>query len=295
MLAKVHGEVRSLIGAGEVATYIPALATVDPSRFGMAVATVDGELHGVGDFRTPFSIQSLSKVFALALVLSTDSDRIWRRIGHSPSMLPFNSLVQLERDRGKPRNPFVNAGALVTVDQLLSGSGPGLLEFLRAESGEPEIAVVDAVARSERRHLHRNAALAHLLASFGNLRNPVRAVLDRYVEHCAIAMSCADLARAGAFLARRGVLADGGLLLSRDDTKRMNATLLVCGMYQSAGEFAYQVGLPAKSGVGGGVLAVVPNRCAVCVWSPGLDRAGNSIAGVAALECFTYLTGWSLF
>lgn len=290
-LEEVAARVRPLVGQGRVASYIPALAETPVDRFGMAVATVDGAVHGIGDRDLPFSVQSLSKVFTLALV-----GDLRERVGREPSTLAFDSLAQLEQDRGTPRNPFLNAGALVTTDLLLTRTGDAagaLCRFLAAETGAP-VAVDAAVAASERATGHRNAALAHLVAGYGKLDNPVDDVLDHYTRGCAITLSCADLARAALFLARGGLGASGPVLPPAD-TKRLNATMLVCGMYDGAGEFAYRVGLPAKSGVGGGILAVVPNRCVVCVWSPGLDRCGNSVAGVAALEAFTFLTGWSVF
>ncbi|MEU7876518.1 glutaminase [Dactylosporangium sp. NPDC049140] len=294
----VHAKIAPLIGCGRVADYIPGLAGVDPRRFGLALAAPDGAVYGAGDWQTAFSIQSVSKVFSLALVLGHDSDAIWRRIGREPSGSPFNSLHQLEQDRGVPRNPFVNAGALVVVDELLTLTGdPSLavLDLLRAEAGNPAVTIDEQVAKSEAGHRHRNAALAHLVASYGNLTNPVDAVLDQYTAQCAIAMNCGDLARAAGFLARHGLRTGGSRLLSRSDAKRLNATMLTCGTYDSAGEFAYRVGLPAKSGVGGGILAVVPNRCTLAVWGPGLDECGNSCAGRAALDAFTTLTGWSVF
>ena len=298
VLRSVYAKAAPLVGCGQVSTTIPALATVDASRLGLALATIDGEVHGVGDWRTPFSVQSISKVFSLATVLSRDGEAIWQRVGREPSGSPFNALHRLEYDRGVPRNPFVNAGALVVVDRLVSlvgQSNSAVLDLLRAESGNPNVGVDPIVAGSEAEHRHRNAALAHLLASYGNLTNPVDTVLDQYTAQCAIAMNCRDLALAAGFLARQGLRADGSRLLSRSDAKRLNATMLTCGTYDHAGEFAYRVGLPAKSGIGGGILAVVPNRCTLAVWGPGLDHSGNSYAGLAALDAFTTDTGWSVF
>ena len=298
LLNQVLEEVRPVMGQGKVASYIPALAAVDPGQFGMALATVDGELFGVGDWRTPFSIQSISKVFTLALVLARDGDALWRRVGKEPSGNPFNSLVQLEYEHGIPRNPFINAGALVITDRLLSltGDARGVLrEFLRAESGNASVDFDTVVAASEAEHGHRNAALAHFMAGYGNIENPVPSVLEHYFWQCSLAMSCADLARACGFLARHGRRASGERLLTRSQAKQVNAIMLTCGTYDAAGEFAYRVGLPGKSGVGGGIVAVIPNRCGLCVWSPGLDARGNSVAGVEALDRFTTLTGWSVF
>ncbi|WP_420492841.1 glutaminase [Kitasatospora camelliae] len=283
---------------GRSADYIPALAAADPGAFGMAIATVDGAVHGVGEWERAFSIQSVSKLFTLALALAEGGDGLWRGVGREPSGNPFNSLVQLETEHGIPRNPFINAGALVVTDRLLELTGDAVgavREFLRTESGNPEVGTDDAVAASEARHGHRNAALAHFIASYGNLRNPVDSVLAHYYAHCAISASCRDLALAGLFLARHGVRVDGSRLLSRSEAKRINAVMLTCGTYDAAGEFAYRVGLPGKSGVGGGVLAILPGRGSVCVWSPGLDAAGNSVLGVAALDALTTATGWSVF
>jgi glutaminase len=296
LLDRIAGDVAPDVGRGAVADYIPALARVEPGRFGIAVADVDGAVHGVGDWQRPFSVQSMSKVFTLALVLAR-ADDVWTRVGREPSGDPFNSLVQLEHEDGIPRNPFINAGALVVTDELAchGDAVAALLTFLRAESGNADIGVDPEVAASEAGHGDRNRALAYFMASYGNMRNPVPSVLDQYVRQCSIAMSCRDVARSAVFLARHGIRNDGTRLLGLSAAKRINAVMLTCGTYDAAGEFAYRVGLPGKSGVGGGILAIVPGRCAVCVWSPGLDARGNSVAGVAALDRFTTLTGWSIF
>ncbi|MCC3772477.1 glutaminase [Streptomyces sp. UNOC14_S4] len=298
VLEDVASFVKPLVGRGQVADYIPALAGVDIERFGMAVADVDGGVYGVGDWERPFSVQSISKAFGLALVLAEGGDKVWERVGTEPSGNPFNSLVQLEYENGIPRNPFINAGALVVTDRLQTLTGDAsttMLEFLRAESGNPAVSFDPAVAASETEHGDRNAALAHFMASYGNLDNPVQTVLEHYFWQCSIEMSCRDLALAGGFLARHGLRADGTRLLPRREAKQINAVMLTCGTYDAAGDFAYRVGLPGKSGVGGGIVAVIPGRCTLCVWSPGLDARGNSVAGVAALDHFTTLTGWSVF
>lgn len=280
--------------SGAVADYIPALARIDPHAFGLAVATLDGEVFGAGDYRTPFSIQSISKAFMLALALA-ENDDVWTRVGREPSGSPFNSLVQLETEQGIPRNPFINAGALVVTDHLGRGAADRLLGFLRQESGNAGVDVDPEVAKSELDHSDRNRALAHFMGSYGNMRNSVDVVLHEYVRQCSIAMSCADLARSALFLARHGVRNDGTRLLGVSGAKRVNVVMLTCGTYDAAGQFAYRVGLPGKSGVGGGIVAVVPGKCAICVWSPALDARGNSVAGVDALDRFTTLTGWSVF
>ncbi len=298
LLDELAAEAAPHAAQGRVADYIPALAAVDPARFGIALATMDGRVFGSGDWRLPFSIQSVSKAFSLALVLARDGEELWRRMGREPSGNPFNSLVQLEVEKGIPRNPFINAGALVLIDRLLSLTGDSLgtlRAFLRTESGNEAVDFDPEVAASEASHGHRNAALAHFMASYGNLENPVEVVLDHYFRQCALAMSCEGLARAGLFLANHGLRADGSRLLTRSESKRLNAVMLTCGTYDAAGDFAYRVGLPGKSGVGGGILAVLPERGVLCVWSPALDPRGNSVAGVEALDRFTTRTGWSVF
>lgn len=298
LLEEVAAQARPRAAEGRVAGYIPALSGGDPAAFGLCLADSEGNLHGTGDCRVRFSIQSISKVFALSLVLARDEDGLWARVGREPSGTPFNSLVQLEHEQGIPRNPFINSGALVLVDRLLSLYGDAfgaVRDFLRAESGSPDLDLDPEVAGSEAAHGDRNAALAHFMASYGNLDHPVARVLDHYFRICSLAMTCEELARAGLFLARHGLGRDGGRLLSRSQAKRINAVLLTCGTYDAAGDFAYRVGLPAKSGVGGGILAVLPGRGCLCVWSPPLDAKGNSAAGVEALDLFTTRTGWSVF
>ncbi|MEZ0094537.1 glutaminase [Streptacidiphilus sp. EB129] len=300
VLAEVAEAAGPVASSGKVADYIPALARADPGAFGFALCDITdgGRVEGVGEWQARFSIQSVSKVFTLALVLAADGDALWQRVGKEPSGSPFNSLAQLERDQGVPRNPFVNAGALVVTDRLqtLTGDASGTLrDFLRAETGDHTIDFDRHVAASERRHGHRNAALAHLLADHGRLVNPVRTVLHHYTRQCSLTMTCQTLALAAAFLARHGLRADTTRLLTRSEAKRINAVMLVGGTYDSAGEFAHRVGLPAKSGVGGGIIAVIPGRCSLCTWGPALDGHGNSVAGTAALDAFTTLTGWSVF
>jgi glutaminase len=290
---------RGAAAEGRVADYIPALARVPATRFGMATATLDGRVHQVGDAEEPFSIQSVSKLFLLALALPEVGRALWQRVGREPSGNAYNSLVQLEREDGLPRNPFINAGALVVVDVLIDTFADpvgALLDWLREESGDPSVAVDVEVARSELAHADRNAALVHFMRSFGRIRNPVARVLEVYCHACAIRMNCVQLARAVLVLANHG---DSPVSrrqrMSRSRAKRINAVMLTCGTYDAAGEFAYRVGLPCKSGVGGGIVAVVPGRLGACVWSPPLDATGNSAAGLAALDTFTTLTGWSVF
>lgn len=299
VLAQIHEVVKPLLGQGKVATYIPELAKVSPDRFGMAVVTVSGDVFSVGHAQELFSVQSISKLFALVMALQLEGEGLWERVGREPSGTPFNSLVQLEHEAGKPRNPFINAGALVVTDILCSryvSPENALAEFVQKLANNPQLHYDRKVARSERITADRNEAMAHFIKSFGNLRNPVDEVLDAYCRQCAMAMSCVDLARAMTFLAHGGCIPwSGDRVLSASMTKRLNALMLTCGTYDSAGDFAFRVGLPAKSGVGGGIVSVIPNECGVCVWSPGLEPSGNSLAGSMALELFTTLTGRSIF
>ena len=299
VLQQIAHELAPVIGQGKVASYIPELASVSPQRFGMAVVTIGGEVHTVGDARQAFSIQSISKLFTLVMALQLEGENVWTRVGREPSGTPFNSLVQLEAESGKPRNPFINPGALVCTDILcrrFAVPENAVVEFLRPLAGNASVQYDRAVAASERRTSSRNAAMAHLMKSFGNLHNPVDEVLDAYCRHCAIEMNCIELARAMTFLAHGGVHpVSGQRILSASLAKRLNALMLTCGTYDAAGDFAFRVGLPAKSGVGGGIVAVMPGDCAICVWSPALEPSGNSLAGSLALEKFTTLTGRSIF
>ncbi len=299
ILEEIRDEVKPLLHQGRIASYIPELASVPPEKFGMAVHTVGGEVFAVGDAGERFSIQSISKVFTLTMAMQLAGDDLWQRVGREPSGNPFNSLVQLEYENGKPRNPFINAGALVVTDVILSHLDEAietLRDIVRALSGEPTIDFDLAVARSEQATGHRNKAMAHFLKSFRNLDNSPERVLDAYFYHCSLAMSCHELCNAGLFLANNGVApVSGDLIMTTNQVKYVNSLMLTCGTYDAVGDYAYRVGLPSKSGVGGGVLAVMPGQFSVCVWSPGLDTSGNSLAGTRALELFTTKTGISIF
>ncbi|MGM9491414.1 glutaminase [Ideonella sp. YS5] len=299
ILDQIHVEVRPLLGQGQVASYIPELAKVRGDQFGMAVVTLDGTVHSCGEARSAFSIQSVSKLFSLTLAFQCVGDALWERVGREPSGTAFNSLVQLETEQGKPRNPFINAGALVVTDVLCSrfvNPETALVEFVRRLSGNATLQYDDRVARSELASGFRNRAMAHFMRSFGNLANPVEDVMDAYCRHCAIRMDSVDLARAVAFLANGGVNPwSGERIVDESSAKRLSALMLTCGTYDAAGDFAYRVGIPCKSGVGGGIVGHIPGRLGVCVWSPELEPSGNSLAGSHALERFTTLTGQSLF
>jgi glutaminase len=301
IVADIHAELAPRFGEGRLADYIPELANVDPKRFGLAVVMLDGTVHAAGDADVPFSIQSISKVFLLTLALGKHGEGLWTHVGREPSGSAFNSIVQLEYEEGRPRNPFINAGAIKVTDLVLAGHSPReaigeILRFMRFLADDESISIDADVARSEIATGARNYALAEFMRSFGRMLHPVDLVLGVYFHHCAIAMSCRQLARAGLFLAADGRdPLTGNSVVRPARARRINAVMMTCGHYDGSGEFAYRVGLPGKSGVGGGILAVAPGHAAVCVWSPGLNAAGNSLLGSKALEILARRTGWSVF
>ncbi|MGY2049887.1 glutaminase [Methylobacterium sp. JK268] len=301
IVAEIAEEMRERPDRGDVATYIPELARADKRAFGMVVIGADGEVAAAGDCDVPFSIQSISKVFTLTLALGMVGDRLWRRVGREPSGSPFNSIVQLEYERGIPRNPFINAGAIAVTDLILSRHQPRealgeILRFLQMLAQDESIHIDESVAASEQKTGYRNVALANFMKAHGVIDNPVPYVLGVYFHHCAIAMTCRQLAQAGRFLAHSGRdPSTGYLVVQPERARRINAIMLTCGHYDGSGDFAYRVGLPGKSGVGGGILAVAPGRASIAVWSPGLDAAGNSHLGRIALEALTQRLGWSIF
>ena len=298
VLCEVALMVKPHFGRGRRANYIPELSNVPSEQFGMAVRTVDGREYVVGDADSAFSIQSISKVLALGLALNRVGDEVWCRIGKEPSGTPFNFLSQLEAERGVPRNPFINAGALVVTDVLLNSANDpaalvrGFAGFLAAA----DLVIDEKVAASEWAHGHKNRAIANLLYSHGTINHEPDSVVRAYCRQCALTMTCRQLVRALEPLATAGYSAIAGeTIFTENLTRRLNALLLTCGIYDSVGSFAYRVGLPAKSGVGGGIVAVVPGRATLAVWSPELDRFGTSVVGTAALEAFTRLTNCSIF
>ncbi len=301
LLASIAERLAKNPDRGQVADYIPELAKVDPNQFGIAVALADGRLLSAGDADTCFSIQSISKVFALSLALEKTGEALWGRVGREPSGDPFNSIVQLEADHGIPRNPLINAGAIVISDILLARRKPAavideIVDFIRRAAGDDGIRVDPAIARSEQQTGYRNAALANFIRAAGNLEHEPSQTLEVYFHQCAIAMNCRQLALAGrvfAFGGRAGPTGDA--LISGDRARRLNALMLTCGHYDGSGDFAFHVGLPGKSGVGGGILAVAPGIASISVWSPGLNRVGNSKLGTLAMEELTAHTGWSIF
>jgi glutaminase len=297
-LGEIRQEVKNFATSGTVTNTIPELATVDPNKFGIHLTTLEGADYGLGDSNEKFSIQSISKALSVALAFSFLDEKLWKRVGVEPSGTAFNSLIQLEYEKGIPRNPFINAGAIVIADILVSNlKNPkeDFLAFIREISGSEDIHYNLAVAESERDFRYRNAALANFLKSFGNIDNDVDIVLDFYFHQCAIEMSCKELSHAFFFYANEGKTRDNKQVLSSSQVKRLNAVMQTCGFYDESGEFTYKVGLPGKSGIGGGIVALYPKNFVVATWSPKLNKKGNSELGMFALELLTTKTGMSIF
>ncbi len=299
LISAISDELKVLEDKGKVASYIPELKKIDPGKFGLHIATVDNKSYGLGDYNEKFSIQSISKVLALTLAFKIDDNKLWDRVDVEPSGTPFNSMIQLEYEKGIPRNPLINAGALVLCDVLVShlkNPREEFIEFLRNISGDPNIDYCYKIFESEKQTGFRNAALINLMKSFGNIKNKIETVLDFYYHLCSIEMSCKELSQVFLYLAAKGVHPATKIeVVSPSKSKRINAIMQLCGFYDEAGEFAFTVGLPGKSGVGGGIVAIHPGEFSIAVWSPRLNKKGNSYKGMRILEFLTSKTESSIF
>lgn len=299
VLHRVFGQISKMENKGQVATYIPELGKIEPNKFGVCLQTVDGKVWGLGDYDEVFSIQSISKVLALSMVYSELGDQIWSRVGVEPSGNAFNSLMQLEVDNGIPRNPFINAGALVICDLLLStfsDASARFLSYVQAICGDKQLRYSEEIAASEKSVGYRNIAMCYFIKSYGNLENEPEEVLDFYFKMCSLELSCKALCRTFQFLANDNFrTADNRKLLTLSQAKRINAIMQTCGFYDESGEFAFRVGLPGKSGVGGGIVALHPDKYVVAVWSPRLNEHGNSHRGMKFLELLTTELQSSIF
>jgi len=295
----IYTSLEKLKKHGKVATYIPELAKVDPNKFGVHITTIDNQHFNIGDADEKFSIQSISKVLSLTLAYKKIGEKIWERIGVEPSGTSFNSLIQLEYDNGIPRNPLINAGAIVICDILVSyfeDPKTEFLNFLREISGNPLIDFCSRIADSEKQTGYKNVALINLMKSFNNIKNDIDVVMDFYYNLCSIEMTCKELSRTFLFLTTDGIdPITHKKIISESKSKRINAIMQLCGFYDEAGEFAFKVGLPGKSGVGGGIVAIHPNQYSIAVWSPRLNKKGNSKKGMKFLEQFTTKTQLSIF
>ncbi len=299
ILNEIQRKVNATQSSGKVASYIPELAKVPPDKFGMNLCSVTGEEFCFGDSKERFSIQSITKVLTLSLALLKVDTAVWKRVGVEPSGNPFNSLIQLEYENGIPRNPLINSGAIVICDLLidyLKDPKTDYLQFVRMIAGNDTIDYDQKVAESENKEGHRNRAMINLIKAFGNIKNDVEEVLDFYFYTCSIGMSCKELARTFKLYANHGCLhSTREQILSVKRTKRINTLMQTCGFYDEAGEFSFRVGLPGKSGIGGGIVAIYPNKYSVAVWSPKLNEKSNSVAGILSLELLTDMTGSSIF
>jgi glutaminase len=299
ILQEIYQEIKLMPVEGQVAGYIPELKVIDPEKFGVHLCTLDGQQYGIGDNKEKFSIQSIAKVLALTLAFQQKGEAIWERVGVEPSGSSFNSLWQLEYEHGKPRNPLINSGAIVICDMLCSlfdKPKDALLDFVRKISGKKDIQSSAKVASSEKGLGYRNAALINMMKSSGNIQNEIGHVLDLYYFLCAIELTCEELATTFLLFANRGrLVSTGEEVISSSMAKRINAIMQTCGFYDEAGEFTFKVGLPGKSGIGGGIVAIHPGHYSVAVWSPPLNRKGNSVRGIHLLEKLTTVTGSSIF
>ncbi len=299
LISEVYQEVNQLGLKGNVANYIPELAKVSGDRFAIALVDLEGKVYAVGDYQEPFSIQSISKVFTLTMVFHVFRSKLWSRVNVEPSGNPFNSIAQLEYEQGIPRNPFLNAGALVITDALTSKFEKpiqSIREFIDELAGQHCVRINEEVMQSELLHAERNTAMAYFLKAYKNFENDIQEVIRTYVSQCSIEMCCEELAKAFSYLANDGYsIFAKREILSESQSRRVNALMLTCGFYDESGEFAFRVGLPGKSGVGGGIAAVMPGKFSIAVWSPELNEKGNSVKAIKALELLTDKLKFSLF
>lgn len=299
IIEEIYQKIKQIEDKGQLASYIPELNNVNPESFAIHLTTVEGDEFGIGNYEEKFSIQSIAKVLSLSLAYRILGEDIWERLGVEPSGTAFNSLIQLEADRGIPRNPFINAGAIVICDVLLShlkNPKEDFLAFCRDVSGNPQLNYSDKIAASEKSVGYRNVALCNFIKSFGNIHNEPVDVLDFYFCLCSMEMNCKELSEAFLFLANGGCkVSDGSRVVTKSQTKRINALMQTCGFYDESGEFTFKVGLPGKSGVGGGIIAIHPSNYTISVWSPKLNEKGNSYKGMKFLEEFTTKTQLSIF
>ncbi len=299
IIQEIHQELADFEDDGKVADYIPYLAQIDRNKFGICLTTLDDQQHKVGDADEKFSIQSVSKVLSLAMVFSQLDDKVWDRVDVEPSGNGFNSIIQLEYEDGYPRNPFINAGAIVIADMLVSmldNPKVEFLEYVRGLCSNDDINYNEQVALSEKSVGHANSSLAYMMKAKGNLVNSVEEVLDFYFWQCSIEMTCIELSQTFLNFGETDIpFGFGKYMLTASQSRRMNALMLTCGFYDESGEFAFEVGLPGKSGVGGAIVAINPLRYCVSVWSPPLNKKGNSNKGMKALEMLTTKLGRSIF
>jgi glutaminase len=299
LINNIYDDILEIENKGKVANYIPELAKISADNFGVYYTSIDDQTAGKGDCKTLFSIQSIAKVLSLSLAYKYEGDRIWKRVGVEPSGNPYNSLVQLEDENGIPRNPLINSGAIVICDILISrfeDPKKELLDFIKSVCSRNEVNYNLSVAASEESVGYRNIALCNYLKSLDNIENEPEEVLDFYFTMCSLEMTCESLSRAFLFLAGDNFRnSEGQQILTITKANRINAIMQTCGFYDESGEFTFRVGLPGKSGVGGGIIALHPEKYCIAVWSPRLNKKGNSYRGMRFLEEFTSRSNSTLF
>lgn len=299
ILQDIYNETQEFANLGEPASYIPELLKVDPNQYGICLKSLDGKSYSVGDSTVPFAIQSIAKVFSLAMAFHLKGESLWKRVGVEPSGSAFNSVIQLEIEKGIPRNPLINAGALVVSDILLSELDypeEEFLKFVQALCNDHDIRYNESMAVSERENGFLNAAISNMLKYYGNIENDIERVLRFYFRQCSLTMNCEQLAASFLPFANHTQKFEyQNTKLTSSQVKRINAVMQTCGFYDEAGEFSFKVGLPGKSGVGGGIVAIYPRRYSIAVWSPRLNKKGNSVMGLKALESLTTKTEESIF
>ncbi len=298
-LEQLYNEIR-VISDGCLASYIPELARANPDWFGISIVTLDGRVYEVGDVAQKFTIQSISKVFVYGMALEDyGREKLLKKVGVEPTGDPFNSLIRLDEDSKRPENPMVNAGAIATTS-LITGADPAdrlnrMLAMFQRYVGS-EVFVDVSTFMSERSTGHRNRAMAHLMLNFGMVDPPIDEALDLYFQQCAMLVTTHDLAVMAATLANEGVNPiTGQRAVGAEHVRDILSVMYTCGMYNFAGEWAFRVGIPAKSGVSGGILAVVPNQAGIAVFSPPLDSHGNSVRGLKVFEALSREYGFHLF
>ena len=287
---------------GQLASYIPALLEANPNDLGVAIVDVEGRKYYAGQCEKNFTIQSISKVVSLILALGDNGrTNVFKRVDVEPTGDGFNSIVNLEtKDKKRPYNPMINAGAIATTSLIDGEDGEDKLEriikFMRKATNNPNISINEEVYVSERRTGDRNRALAYFMKSNGMLQGDVEEILELYFRQCSIEANAIDLAMFGSVLANDGVTPwNGERLMSRETCRIVKTIMVTCGMYDASGEFAVHIGIPAKSGVGGGILATVPRRMGIGVYGPALDKKGNSLAGIHVLKDLSEELDLSIF
>ncbi|MGL4534825.1 MAG: glutaminase A [Fusobacteriaceae bacterium] len=285
---------------GKVASYIPGLSKADANNLGICLIKENGEIYFAGDYETKFTIQSVSKPLTLMLaILDNGIDFVFNRVGMEPTGDAFNSIMKLETNKtGKPFNPMINAGA-IEVCSMIKGEGQKrferVLDFFKIISENPTLEINQEIYEGEKLTGNKNRSMGYFLKGENLIDGDVEEALEIYFKQCSVEVTACDLAKIGLFLAKGGVLSTGERVVSDFVCKIVKTLMVTCGMYDGSGEFAIKVGIPSKSGVGGGIMSVVPGKMGIGVFGPALDEKGNSIAGISLLENLSSYANLSVF